>query len=73
MTPPTPSRETPAGRDCNDLRNLARRQGRDPAKNITSYALAIRKPSFGEEGKQKKCLGPARAQSVPYLPEVGVR
>lgn len=39
MTPPTPSRETPAGRAYNDLRNLARRQGRDPAEYITLYAL----------------------------------
>ena len=39
MTPPTPSRETSAGRAYNDLRNLARRQGRDPAEYITLYAL----------------------------------
>lgn len=39
MTPPTPSRETPAGRAYNDLRNLARRQGRDPAEYITLYTL----------------------------------
>lgn len=39
MTPPTPSRKTPAGRAYNDLRNLARRQGRDPAEYITLYAL----------------------------------
>lgn len=39
MTPPTPTRETPAGRAYNDLRNLARRQKRDPAEYITLYAL----------------------------------
>ncbi|MBD8021540.1 nucleotidyl transferase AbiEii/AbiGii toxin family protein [Brevibacterium gallinarum] len=39
MTPPTPSRDTPAGRAYNDLRNLARRQNRDPAEYITLYAL----------------------------------
>ena len=39
MTPPTPSRDTPAGRAYNDLRNLARRHGRDPAEYITLYAL----------------------------------
>lgn len=39
MTPPTPSRDTPAGRAYNDLRNLARRQNRDPAEYMTLYAL----------------------------------
>jgi len=39
VTPPTPSRETPAGRAYNDLRNVARRQGRDPGEYITLYAL----------------------------------
>lgn len=39
MTPPAPSRDTPAGRVYNDLRNLARRQNRDPAEYITLYAL----------------------------------
>ncbi|MGB4777533.1 MAG: nucleotidyl transferase AbiEii/AbiGii toxin family protein [Microbacterium sp.] len=39
MTPPTPPRDTPAGRAYNDLRNLARRQHRDPAEYITLYAL----------------------------------
>ena len=39
MTPPTPSRDTPAGRAYNDLRNLARKQKRDPAEYITLYAL----------------------------------
>ncbi|MDH6277786.1 hypothetical protein M2118_000749 [Aurantimicrobium minutum] len=39
MTPPTPSRNTPAGRAYNNLRNLAKRQNRDPAEYITLYAL----------------------------------
>lgn len=39
MTPPAPSRDTPSGRAYNDLRNLARRQNRDPAEYITLYAL----------------------------------
>lgn len=39
MTPPTPTRDTPAGRAYNDLRNLARRGGRDPAEYFTLYAL----------------------------------
>lgn len=39
MTPPTPSRNTLAGRTYNDLRNLARRHKRDPAEYITFYAL----------------------------------
>jgi hypothetical protein len=39
MTPPTPSRDTPAGLAYNNLRNLARREGRDPAEYITLYAL----------------------------------
>lgn len=39
MTPPTPTRDTPAGQAYNDLRNLARRNGRDPAEYITLYAL----------------------------------
>ncbi len=39
MTPPTPRRNTPAGRAYNDLRNLARKNGRDPAEYITLYAL----------------------------------
>ena len=39
MTPPTPTRDTPAGQAYNDLRNLARRDGRDPAEYITLYAL----------------------------------
>lgn len=39
MTPPNPTRDTPAGQAYNDLRNLARRDGRDPAEYITLYAL----------------------------------
>jgi len=39
VTPPTPSRDTSAGRAYNDLRNLARKQKRDPAEYITLYAL----------------------------------
>lgn len=39
MTPPAPSRDTPAGRVYNDLRNLARRDQRDPAEYIVLYAL----------------------------------
>ena len=39
MTPPTPSRDTQAGRAYNDLRNLARKQKRDPAEYIMLYAL----------------------------------
>lgn len=39
MTPPAPTRDTPAGQAYNDLRNLARREGRDPAEYITLYAL----------------------------------
>ena len=39
MSPPTPSRDTPGGRAYNDLRNLARKQKRDPAEYITLYAL----------------------------------
>ncbi len=39
MTPPTPTRDTPAGQAYNDLRNLARREGRDPAEYFTLYAL----------------------------------
>lgn len=42
MTPPTPSRDTPAGRAYNDLRNLARRQNRDPAEHIALYAILVR-------------------------------
>lgn len=36
---PAPSRDTPAGRAYNDLRNLARRDGRDPSEYLTLYAL----------------------------------
>ncbi|WP_199734926.1 nucleotidyl transferase AbiEii/AbiGii toxin family protein [Cellulomonas sp. PhB143] len=36
---PNPTRETPAGRAYNDLRNLAKAQGRDPAELLTLYAL----------------------------------
>ena len=36
---PTPTRDTPAGRAYNDLRNLARRHGRDVAEYLTLYAL----------------------------------
>ncbi len=32
VTPPTPSRDTVAGRAYNDLRNLARKQHREPAE-----------------------------------------
>lgn len=39
MTPPVPSRETPAGRAYNDLRNLARREGRPASEYFTLYAL----------------------------------
>lgn len=53
MTPPAPSRETPAGRAYNDLRNLARREGRDPAEYITLYAL---------EGFLRRLAGSAHAE-----------
>ena len=36
---PTPRRDTPAGRAYNDLRNLAKRHGREPAEYFTLYAL----------------------------------
>lgn len=36
---PTPTRETPAGRAHNDLRNLARKHHRDVAEYLTIYAL----------------------------------
>lgn len=36
---PAPARDTLAGRAYNDLRNLARRDGRDPAEYLTLYAL----------------------------------
>lgn len=36
---PGPARDTAAGSAYNDLRNLARRQGRDPAEFFTLYAL----------------------------------
>src|SRR5690625_1664322 len=39
MTPPSPTRATLEGRTYNDLRNLARRSGRDPAEYFTLYAL----------------------------------
>lgn len=39
MTPPVPARDTRAGQVYNDLRNLARRDGRDPAEYFTLYAL----------------------------------
>lgn len=39
MTPPGPTRDTPAGRAYLDLRTLARRHGRDPAEYLTLYAL----------------------------------
>ena len=35
----TAQRDTPAGRAYNDLRNLARRDGRDPGEYLTLYAL----------------------------------
>lgn len=39
VTPPIPSRNTRAGRAYNDLRNLARRDGRDPGEYLTLYTL----------------------------------
>ena len=36
---PAPRRDTPAGRAYNDLRNLAKRHGREPAEYFTLYAL----------------------------------
>ncbi len=36
---PNPTRDTPAGRAYNDLRNLAKAQGRDPAEYLALYAL----------------------------------
>ncbi len=39
MTPPVPTRDTPEGRAYNDLRNLARRHGREPVEYFTLYAL----------------------------------
>ncbi|SDD76818.1 Nucleotidyl transferase AbiEii toxin, Type IV TA system [Sanguibacter gelidistatuariae] len=39
MTPPVSTRDTPAGRAYNDLRSLARREGRDQGEYITLYVL----------------------------------
>lgn len=39
MTPPTPARDTTAGRVYNDLRNLARRHSREPIEYFTLFAL----------------------------------
>ncbi|WP_245631587.1 nucleotidyl transferase AbiEii/AbiGii toxin family protein [Curtobacterium ammoniigenes] len=39
MTPPAPMRDTPEGRAYNDLRNLAKRHGREPSEYFTLYAL----------------------------------
>ncbi|HEY0260721.1 MAG TPA: nucleotidyl transferase AbiEii/AbiGii toxin family protein [Lacisediminihabitans sp.] len=39
MTPPAPRRDTPEGRAYNDLRNLAKRHGREPSEYFTLYAL----------------------------------
>ena len=39
MTPPAPTRDTTEGRAYNDLRNLARRHGREPVEYLTLYAL----------------------------------
>lgn len=39
MTPPVPSRRSPDGRAYNDLRNLAKRNGREPVEYFTLYAL----------------------------------
>lgn len=39
MTPPVPTRGSPEGRAYNDLRNLARRHGREPVEYFTLYAL----------------------------------
>lgn len=36
---PAPTRATPAGRAYHDLRNLARRDRRDPSESLTLYAL----------------------------------
>ncbi len=36
---PNPTRDTPVGRAYNDLRNLAKAQGRDPAEYLALYAL----------------------------------
>jgi hypothetical protein len=39
VTPPAAARDTPAGRAYHDLRNLARRDGREPAEYFTLFAL----------------------------------
>lgn len=39
MTPPAPTRSTPAGRAYLDLRNLAKRDGRDSVEYFTLHAL----------------------------------
>lgn len=39
MSPPAAARDTPAGRAYHDLRNLARRDGREPAEYFTLFAL----------------------------------
>lgn len=39
MTPPVPARDTTEGRVYNDLRNLAKRGGRDPVEYFTLYVL----------------------------------
>lgn len=39
MTPPVPRRDATAGRAYNDLRNLAKRHGREPSEYFTLYAL----------------------------------
>lgn len=36
---PAPPRGTPSGRTYHDLRNLARRQGRDVAEHLSLFAL----------------------------------
>ncbi|MDR1513943.1 MAG: hypothetical protein LBS56_10800 [Propionibacteriaceae bacterium] len=36
---PTPARDTPAGRAYNDLKNLAKRQGRDVTEYFALYTL----------------------------------
>jgi len=42
-----PSRDTPAGRVYNDLRNLARHHDRDPVEYFTLYTLAFADPVLG--------------------------
>lgn len=64
MTPPAPTQDTPAGHADNDLRNLARREGRDHAKiEVLRSRITRMENELAEAHSELKALERARDAS----------